>query len=381
MSNRRERQSSLALRVCAPFLRSAIRPEGLRAMPVETRPAGSSNRRSFSSLEALGRLLCGIAPWLEIDTASSAGSGAPDLAAFHRLIEISCAKSGPAALSFTDGLQPLVDAAFLAQAVLRAPAALWGSLSATAQENLIGALSSTRAIVPHHNNWLLFSAIIEALFCRLGLPWEEERVDFALKQHEQWYRGDGLYSDGPHLRLDYYNSFVIHPMLTDIFDVMSGRNADWEDTASRHRQRALRLSQQLERLIGPDGAFPPLGRSIAYRGGAFHALAQAALREEIPGCLPPAQVSAALAAVAERTLGADANYDQEGWLRIGLSGHQPNLAERYVSTGSLYLSSTIFLPLGLPEDAAYWQGPDLPWIQQRLWSHQEDAFPDASFDG
>jgi hypothetical protein len=30
-----------------------------------------------------------------------------------------------------------------------------------------------------------------------------------LRQHEQWYRGDGIYGDGPEFDWDYYNSFVM----------------------------------------------------------------------------------------------------------------------------------------------------------------------------
>ncbi len=47
--------------------------------------------------------------------------------------------------------------------------------------------------------------------------------------------------------------------------------------------RATRYAAVQERLIAPDGSFPPIGRSIAYRCGAFHALAQAALRTRAAG--------------------------------------------------------------------------------------------------
>lgn len=383
MSDAYERQSEMALRLCAPVLESALKPEGLHAMPVETRPSGSSNRVAFSGLEALGRLLCGIAPWLEISAKCppELERSLPDLAAFHRLIEKSCADSGPAALNFTRGLQPLVDAAFLAQAILRAPTALWQKLPSAAQDNLVRALVSTRMIEPHFNNWLLFSAIIEAAFCKLGLPWDRMRVDYALRQHEQWYKGDGFYADGPHFHLDYYNSYVIQPMLTEILDAVVGQDSDWDAMALRQHQRMARFAEILERLIGPDGSFPPIGRSIAYRGAAFQPLAQLALRQSLPETLPAGQVRAALEAVAKRTLGAEENYNSEGWLKIGLSGHQPSLAERYISTGSLYICSTIFLPLGLPPTASYWQDEPLPWTQKRVWCHGEDLAPDVSFDG
>jgi hypothetical protein len=124
----------------------------------------------------------------------------------------------------------------------------------------------------------------------------------------------------------------------------------------------------LERLIAPDGSFPPIGRSLAYRCGAFQHLACMALRRELPPTVEPAAARAALAAVIRRTLEAPGTFDGGGWLRIGLAGDQPDLAEGYISTGSLYLCSTAFLPLGLPADDPFWNGPDRPWTSRRAWS-------------
>ena len=72
---------------------------------------------------------------------------------------------------------------------------------------------------------------------------------------------------------------------------------------------------------------------------------------------PPAQARAALDAVIRRTLDAPGTFDADGWLQIGLCGHQPGVGERYISTGSLYLATTAFLPLGLPPDDPFWIGP------------------------
>ena len=56
------------------------------------------------------------------------------------------------------GRQPIVDAAFLAQALLRAPNVLWRDLSKRTQANLVVALRRAGDLLPHFNNWLLFSA-------------------------------------------------------------------------------------------------------------------------------------------------------------------------------------------------------------------------------
>ena len=123
-----------------------------------------------------------------------------------------------------------------------------------------------------------------------------------------------------------------------------------------------------ERLIAPDGSFPAVGRSLAYRCGAFQALGAVALRRELPEELHPAAVREALTAVIVRTLDAPGTWDENGWLRIGLCGHQPGIGEGYISTGSLYLASTAFLPLGLPAEDEFWSAPAEPWSSVKIWS-------------
>jgi hypothetical protein len=328
-------------------------------------------------LEALGRLLAGLAPWL---AASEPGADTVEgrartrhLVLARQAIAQAVDPASPDALNFTTGGQPLVDAAFLAHAIVRAPAALGDGLDATTRMRLVAALESTRGILPGFSNWLLFSAMVEAGLARLGARWDRMRVDYALRQHEQWYVGDGHYGDGPEFHWDYYNSFVIQPMLLDVLDVLGAEPAAWAAMRAPVLARARRHAAIQERLIAPDGTFPAIGRSIAYRGGAFQLLAQVALRRALPDGVSPAQVRSALSAVLARTLDAPGTFDAEGWLRIGLAGHQPGIGERYISTGSLYLCATAFLPLGLPPDDPFWSAPAQPWTARLAWSGA--AFP------
>src|SRR5690606_34530521 len=171
-------------------------------------------------------------------------------------------------MNFSSGHQPIVDAAFLAHAILRAPSALRGALDERVRANLVRALKETRTRAPHFSNWLLFPAMIETALYALGdADWDPMRVDYAVRQHEQWYLGDGMYSDGPRLHWDYYNSFVIQPMLLDIVDTFASEFSDFQEIRARIVRRAQRYAAVQERLIAPDGSFPSLGRSIAYRFG------------------------------------------------------------------------------------------------------------------
>jgi hypothetical protein len=337
----------------------------LARMPVEQAPG--ADRSGVTRLEALGRVVAGIAPWLEL------GEDAAMVAHVRDAIARAVDPSSPDALNFTRDRQPLVDTAFLAQGVLRAPRALGDGLDAPARRRLIAALESTRPITPGFNNWLLFSATIEACLKSIGASWDRTRVDYALRQHEQWYKGDGAYGDGPEFHWDYYNSFVMHPMLVDVLDAVSAESPEWKALAGRERVRAKRYAAIQERLIASDGSFPAIGRSIAYRCGAFHLLAQSALRGDLPDGVSPAQVRGALTAVIRRTLDAPGAFDANGWLRIGLCGHQPGIGEPYISTGSLYLCATALLPLGLPASNGFWSAAPQPWTSAKAWSGA--AFP------
>ncbi|GGJ00155.1 hypothetical protein GCM10010885_06750 [Alicyclobacillus cellulosilyticus] len=356
------------LRIIHPVLSALAARELKRRMPVEAR---ERDRARYTHLEAFSRTLVGTAPWLELHglTGDEEERRQHYAALAREALDAATDPGSPDFMNFTEGGQPIVDTAFLAQAILRAPTELWHKLTPRVQGQIIACLQATRyGRKPPFNNWLLFSAMIETALHFMGQDWDQVRVDYALRQFEQWYVGDGAYGDGPSFHWDYYNSFVIHPMLVDITLRMAHHHPDWAALREPILRRAQRYAAVLERLIGPDGSYPPLGRSITYRLGAFHALAQMALLRLLPPEVTPAQVRCALTAVLQRTLHAPGTFDQDGWLRIGLCGHQPGLAEGYISTGSLYLCTTGLLPLGLPPDDPFWAHPPVPWTAKALWN-------------
>src|SRR6185436_19130791 len=236
----------------------------------------------------VGRLLAGIAPWLELGAdATAEGALRARLAGFAREgLRRGTDPASPDFLNFTRGRQPLVDAAFLGHAIVRAPTELLEKLDATTRRQLADALRSTRPIQPAISNWLLFSAMVEAALCLMGEPWDRLRVDYAVRQHQEW------------------KSIETEAVL-----------------------RARRYAAIQERLISPEGAFPPLGRSLAYRCGAFQLLGQMALRQELPDELKPAQVRGAMSAMIRRSMGSAGTFDREGWLTVGFAGHQPKIGE------------------------------------------------------
>jgi hypothetical protein len=339
-----------------------------QSMPIERK---LEDRHMYTHLEALGRLLTGMAPWLESgERDGEEGMKRERYAELARqAIDAGTDPSSPDFMNFSEGMQPIVDAAFLAHAIIRAPQQLWDKLEHNVQNQVIHALKATRTRKPHFSNWLLFAAMIETMLYRAGTDWDRMRVDFALKQHEQWYKGDGIYGDGPDYHADYYNSFVIQPMLVDILETLGHEDPEWAKMKEKIVKRAQRHAAQQERLISPEGTFPAVGRSLAYRFGAFQLLSQMALQHQLDAAIDPAQVRNALTAVIRRVMAAPGTFDENGWLTIGFCGHQPEIGETYISTGSLYLCTAVFLPLGLPAEDRFWQG-DADWTAKKAWSGQ-----------
>ncbi|MET1054968.1 MAG: DUF2264 domain-containing protein [Pedobacter sp.] len=358
-------------RIADPVLKNLSEGRLKATMPVEVNPSGKLDRTRVTYLEALGRLMAGMAPWLELgpDQTEEGKLRAKYILLAQQSIAQAVDPSSADFMQFTgqEYEQALVDGAFLAHALIRSPKHLWEPLPAAVKTNVIKALKSTRVIKPGYNNWLLFMGMIEAFFIKFGEEYDPVRLDYALKKHAEWYKGDGIYGDGPTFHYDYYNSYVIHPMLVDITTVMADTGKETKENLRTVLDRAIRYAVIQERLISPEGTFPVVGRSLAYRFGAMQALNQIALMKKLPDAVKPAQVREALSLVIKRMIEAPGTFDKNGWLTIGFCGHQVDIAENYISTGSLYLCTTGMLVLGLPASDSFWTAPAASWTSKKVW--------------
>jgi len=366
---------SVAERLAKPVLTNLSAGMLRENMPVEAREGHEASRRQVSHLEAFGRLMAGLAPWLGLEGISERNEQdlqATMLKDYYKAMRNAVDPASPDFMNFTEGRQPLVDAAFLAQALLRAPGVLFDPLDKDTKEYLRKALVSTRVINPGYNNWLLFTALVEAALMEFYDEGDMVRISYAVNKHNEWYVGDGTYGDGAEYHWDYYNSYVIQPMLTDLAGVLVKHGKAEKKWYEKVLTRARRYAEIQERLISPEGTFPAFGRSIAYRYGALQSLAQASLLNNLPEDVSPGQVKSAMSAVIRKMTEMPGTFDENGWLKIGFCGAQPGI-ETYISTGSLYLCSEALLPLGLSPDHDFWTSPFTGWTSRKAWSGQ--AFP------
>jgi len=254
--------------------------------------------------------------------------------------------------------QPLVDAAFLASSFLRAPQQLWEPLDDKTKQRYIEEFQQLRRINPPYSNWLLFSATVETFLLSVNVRHDMYRIHSAIRKIEEWYVGDGWYSDGEHFAFDYYNSFVIQPMYVQVLDeLLKKSRVVRRETLETAQKRMQRMGVILERFISPEGSFPVFGRSMTYRLGVFQPLALLAWKENLPQELPEGQVRAALTCTMKRMFSVEGNFNENNFLQLGFAGHQPDMADSYTNTGSLYLTTEVFLPLGLPANHSFWTSP------------------------
>jgi hypothetical protein len=344
--------------------------EALAANSLSTRlPAYPPRNREYAPLEAFGRLIAGIAPWIEQDRPQ------PWLDLIHQALDHASDPKSPDFMNWRGRpdrgpQQPLVDAAYVALGLLRAPESLWKPLPPGVKAQLLNALRSTRQIPPNPtNNWTLFPSTIEAALYRLGGDEVvRPRVQDAIDKLSRWYVGDGTYADGEHFHWDHYNSYVMHSMLLATVEHVAPVNPAWAALLPETLERARRYAAVQEQMISPEGTYSVVGRSSVYRTAAFQTLADIALRKQLPEGIPPAQARCAMSAVIHRVLDFPGTYDTNGWLSLGVCGKQPGLEDEYNSAGSAYMASLIFLPLGLPATDTFWTGADMPWTQVKIWS-------------
>lgn len=371
----REIWVNTAYRMAAPVLSNMSEGKLQKNMLVELSPTWDGRDKGVTYMEAFGRLMAGIAPWLSLpDDNTEEGIKRKQLRewALKSYAHAVDPTSGDYLLWRKEG-QPLVDAAFLAQSFLRGYETLWLPLDSLTKQRYITEFTQLRRIDPPYTNWLLFSATVECFLKKAGAPADNYRISSALRKIEEWYVGDGWYSDGTDFAFDYYNSFVIQPMYVEILEEVtgSGQKGGFRNDYPRALKRMQRHSVILERLISPEGTFPVFGRSITYRTAVFQPLAQIAWREQLPQELTNGQVRAAITAVMKNMFGDDRNFNSQGFLTLGFNGPQPKTSDWYTNNGSLYLTSLSLLPLGLPANHAFWTDAPQSWTSKKAWAGEE----------
>ncbi|MGW0581027.1 DUF2264 domain-containing protein, partial [Streptomyces sp. NPDC002920] len=255
----------------------------------------------------------------------------------------------------TDRAQPMVEAASVAVALHESRRWLWDHLDDKVREQVADWLGGFVGADVNDSNWRLFQVITEEFLASVGAPHSRGEIDAGLARLDDWYRGDGWYTDGDGRKFDYYNAWALH-LYPVLWARIAGPRAD-AGTVARHRARLREFLTVHQYFFGSDGAPVHQGRSLTYRFATAVPLWAGALADVTP--LPPGRTrrlaSGALKHFVER--GAP---DEKGLLSLGWYAPFRPVTQRYSGPASPYWASKAFLGLLLPEEHPVWTATEEP---------------------
>lgn len=254
----------------------------------------------------------------------------------------------------TDCSQQMVEAASVAVALHETRAWIWDRLDARVQERVVDWFSGFVGGRTWDNNWRLFQVVSEQFLASVGAPHSRGDIEGGLDRIEDWYVGEGWYTDGDGRNFDYYIGWAMH-----LYPLLWSRMAGADDGGRTkvYRERLSRFLQDYPHFFGADGAPVHQGRSLAYRFAALAPVWMGALAD----CTPLAPgltrrlASGTLRHFVERGVPDERGLLTLGWYDTFLPSTQP-----YSGPASPYWASKGFLGLLLPADHPVWTERELP---------------------
>ncbi|WP_327318599.1 DUF2264 domain-containing protein [Streptomyces sp. NBC_01235] len=252
--------------------------------------------------------------------------------------------------------QPLVEAASIALALRLTRPLLWDRLDDRVRQRAAAWLGDALTAEPWPCNWELFPVTVGGFLESVGHEPEASRkaIDRGLERIEQWYVGDGWYTDGAGRAFDYYNGWAMH-----LYPVLHAWLADAPDLLALYGGRLKAHLAGYARLFGGDGAPMHQGRSLTYRFATTAPLWLGALTGHTP--LTPGETRRLASGALKYFLERDA-VDEHGLLTLGWHGPDEAVLQGYSGPASPYWASKGFLGLLLPPE-------------HEVWTAQEEAGP------
>jgi hypothetical protein len=258
--------------------------------------------------------------------------------------------------------QRLVEMAAIGLALLMVPEHVWEPLPEQSRQQAVDWLGTINTLDVVDSNWLWFRVLVNMGLANVGANYDQVAMEKALDRLNDFYLGDGWYSDGKTSQRDYYIPFAMH-----YYGLIYAKFASVSDPqrAARFRQRATKFAQDFIHWFAADGAALPFGRSLTYRfaqGAFWGALAFADVEAFSWGVIK------GLALRHLRWWSRQPIFSPDGLLTIGYAYPNLNIGEQYNSPGSPYWAMKFFLPLALPDSHLFWQAeeqslPDLAPIK------------------
>ncbi|MEK3969049.1 DUF2264 domain-containing protein [Paenibacillus sp. FSL H7-0323] len=250
--------------------------------------------------------------------------------------------------------QRLVEMAVFGFALAAIPGQIWSPLTQKEQEQLYSWLNQINSHPCYDCNWLFFNVLVNVGFRRIGRPYDAEQLENNLKRMDDFYLGDGWYSDGINGHSDYYVPFAIH-----YYALLYAKLMEQEDPERSQvfKERARLFATEFLGWFAPDGSALPYGRSLTYRfaqSAFWSALVYAGVE------VFPIGVVKGLVLRNLRWWFSQPIFDAGGVLTIGYTYPNLVMAENYNAPGSPYWALKTFLPLALSAEHPFWKEEELP---------------------
>jgi hypothetical protein len=205
----------------------------------------------------------------------------------------------------------------------------------------------------------LFPVTVGGFLAEIGHEPEASRkaIDRGLEHIEQWYVGDGWYTDGDGRKFDYYNGWAMH-----LYPVLHAWLADDDRLLELYGGRLERHLADYARLFGGDGAPLHQGRSLTYRFATTAPLWLGALTGRTPQS--PGETRRLASGALKYFLDRGA-VDARGLLTLGWHGPNSAVLQGYSGPASPYWASKGFLGLLLPPEHPVWTAREEPGPVER----------------
>lgn len=376
----REEIKQYALDICIPMLEAAAERR------ISRRPIEICDRNSYvaSELEEMFRPFWGIAPILnEQKIYLNIRGKRAEVGEWLREVLVTgtdpqseyywnkhTKKNGDLWFNF----QTVTEFAGLLLGCYFAKSSTWDLLTKEEQKQVADYINSACVEPSKHlaeNNHIWFPILCFVILRRFGFEYtgSEELINRGLDKLDTMYVGGGWYSDGDLGRTDYYVAWSMHsyPLLYCLIE--DPLFPHYNERRAKYLERTGEFLCDYARLFDGNGAYPPFGRSLAYRFAA--------------SCVFPLAVLAGVntdVRIAGEITRRNITYFKENVLTghdnilpVGYMYNSPSQTENYTSSGGPYWAAKSFLCLFIQKDNDFWKNTELPIEKGGYVLHPKDS--------
>jgi hypothetical protein len=245
-----------------------------------------------------------------------------------------------------DCSQQLVEAASVALALHETRPWIYDRLNPAVRDRVVTWLAGFVGKRTWPGNWIMFQVVVEQFLASVGGPHDPAEISGGLARIDEFYLGEGWYSDGAGQNFDYYIGWAMH-----LYPLLWARMSGDQAALERYRDRLRPFLDDYQHFFAADGAPVHQGRSLTYRFAAVAPLWLGVLCDATP--LSPG-VTRRLASGTLRHFVERGAPDEHGLLTLGW--YEPYLpcTQNYSGPGSPYWASKAFIGLLLPPDHPVW---------------------------